>query len=189
MTKKLRRAIITFAMMLAITIMFVGCSSESNTSTKEKGEKKVVSNDAINVNDIDYDVDTRVIKGRKCLSFNYTNNSKYTINKVQLKLIQKDDADLKKTKEIFSDYISFADFSDERIKEFYIMAVNELHTEAGKRAENGKCLIENDWWSQRMKQYKYLRPAEMTIEYVDNDNNTQTITYDYDTKEYIKHVN
>lgn len=180
------KGLLILCTVLCMGFILSACGGVSNTENATA--KKTVLNESIDIKDIDYDVDTGVIKGRKCLSFNYTNNSKYTINKVQLKLIQKDDADLKKTKEIFSDYISFADFSDERLKEFYIMAINDSPTDAGQRAENGKCLINNSWWSQQIKQYKYLRPYEMTIEYVDSDKNTKTITYDYDTKEYIKHV-
>ena len=103
------KGLLILCTVLCMGFILSACGGVSNTENATA--KKTVLNESIDIKDIDYDVDTRVIKGRKCLSFNYTNNSKYTINKVQLKLIQKDDADLKKTKEIFSDYISFADFS------------------------------------------------------------------------------
>jgi hypothetical protein len=81
MTEKL--SIKTMELCIAEAILLsTGCSSnaaEGQTSATSKNSTAFAPEEAIKIEDIDWKVEDAVNDGERFLSFNYTNNSSYTI--------------------------------------------------------------------------------------------------------------
>lgn len=181
MTKKIIVTLLTIIFLICI----VGCNNADNSNSKSN-KKQSLKEDSIQIEDIDWSVDERVIDGDKCLSFNYTNNTAYTIVDVELKFIQKEGNTVEQIKKVFDDYTSFSNMSDEMISDIYILGYNEKIAESGETVENSHCKINNSWRSQKIQQYEFLEPSELKVEYIGSDNKIHYIYYDYKTETYTK---
>ncbi len=179
------KKIIVMLLTITFLICIVGCNNADN-SNSESDKKQSLKEDSIRIEDIDWNVDERVIDGDKCLSFNYTNNTAYTIVDVELKFIQKEENTVEQIKEVFDDYTSFSKMTDKTVSNIYMLGYNEKIAASGETVENSHCNINNSWRAQKIQQYEILKPSELKVEYVGNDNKIHCLYYDYETELYKK---
>lgn len=163
--------------------MLVGCGNGNGASSNKDITKKTSTTDTINVEDIDWNVDERIIDGRKCLSFNYTNNTKYTITEVQLKFTQKEGTTSEDLKVFDSVREQGYNGKDEEI---YILGYNLRHAEPGEYVQDTPCMIENlGFTPDDIRQYEIMEPNEMQISYIGSDNKMHICGYDFINKKSI----
>ena len=92
----MKKALVTL-LSAAMLISLTGCGSENSTSpisgtgsiTISASDTSFSTKDAIKIEDIEWNVTESVMDGERFVSFNYTNNSKYTILDVEMKFVQK----------------------------------------------------------------------------------------------------
>lgn len=176
-------------LLLSTLLIFGGCSSSEDSQKNNSGkEKKAVSEDTISVDDIDWNVDERIIDGEKCLSFNYTNNTDFTITSVELKFEQKEDVteeQLNVFNYLVDGDVSFYNKND--LKNIYISAENFKIADAGETVEDSQCRIDNSGlYAKSIKEYEIMEPTDMTIHYVGSDDKIHTLGYNYKTNAYAK---
>lgn len=138
----------------------------------------------ISIEDIDWKVENGVIDGENALIFTYTNNSNYVIMDVEMIFRQKEntaDEDLK----IFDDLKETYSWTDEEVKEVYILGYNRKFAETGETVSESPCVINGTHiLADQMEEYELMEPSEVSIAYIGDDNNGHILNYDFTTGVY-----
>ena len=186
MTMKMKRTFITLLTMCVIIIAFVGCENSDSTSTEKKKGGRSISNDAINIEDIDWNVDKRLIFNgyakNEGLSLNYTNNTKYTIVDMRIEFEQKSSIQKKARKKVLNRIIK--EGLDEDIVEIYLVGENMKQANPGETVSDARCSFNGTigYFPTSLKEYEIMEPKEMRVKFIGSDGKLHDWGYDFKDK-------
>lgn len=176
--KKALAALLSMAMIFGLT----GCEGESGGSNIFS--TSFSPKDAIKIKDIDWSVTESIIDGERCLSFNYTNNSKYTILDVEMEFVQKSDV-TKEQLSVFNKLKEDREWTDEEVSEIYILGYNRKCAEPGETVSDSPCSINGTYiLVENIKQYEIMEPDMMTVAFIGKDGKGYTMYYDFKSQVY-----
>lgn len=169
--KKITAGILAFGMIISICS---GCSEgDDKKSVLVTSEFKPISVD--DIKKIDWFVEEAVIENNNIISFNYTNNSSYTITDVEMKFSLKDDVTPQQL-EVFKDEVD--DVSD-----VYILGYNRKFAKSGETVKNSPCTINGTFnLVEKMEQFNLTEPSSADISYIGADQKMHAVSYDYKTE-------
>lgn len=157
-------------------------SPENETVSKTDSESS--DNAAIHIEEIDWNVAASVLDGERVVSFNYTNNSKYTILEIELKFSQKEGLTAEQLS-VFDDIKNEWELTDNEIANIYITGCNRKCADPGETVSNSPCYIEDIYtYVENINQYEIMEPDIMTIYFIGNDGKGYTIYYDFKSQTY-----
>ena len=191
MTKKVKPFIIS-AIILVMTVCFVGCSSGKTTNNSNSSNSTPKQD--ININDISWNVDEGIVDGDRYVVLNYTNNTQYTIAEFEIKFKEKSDITEEERKSFHSYIKKNFDVSDEDMEEILSHPIS-MHAETkkvvnpGDSVSNIRCFYFTGSYSIKdISHYNLVEPDMATIKYI-NDNKIFTVYYDYGSKKYSTEEN
>jgi len=186
MTEKLSIKTVELCIAGAI-LLSTGCSSnaaEGQTSAASKNSTAFAPEEAIKIEDIDWKVEDAVNDGERFLSFNYTNNSSYTIMDVELKYRQKEgitDAEYA----LFDNLKAENEYLIEDNKKLYIFAYNRKIADPGETVTTSPVVINGTGYTvENMDQYNLFEPDIMTVAIMGPDGKGYGIYYDYKSEKF-----
>lgn len=190
--------------LLSMTIVFglTGCSSENGSDTVNENRSDVTSDadfsnesdmtvddtfsakDAIKIEDIDWNVTESVMDGERFVSFNYTNNSEYTILDVEMNFVQKSDV-TKEQLSVFDELKEEREWTDEEVSDIYILGYNRKCAEPGETVSDSPCCINGTYTLvENIEQYEIMQPDMITIAFIGKDGKGYTTYYDFKNQTY-----
>lgn len=174
----------TLAALLSMTMVlgFTGCTGENNGGTVF--DTAFSAKDAIKIEDIDWNVTESVMDGERFLSFNYTNNSKYTILDVEMEFVQKSDV-TKEQLSVFNELKEEREWTDEEVSDIYILGYNRKCAEPGETVSDSPCCINGTYTLvESIEQYEIMEPDMATIAFIGKDGKGYAVYYDFKTQTY-----
>lgn len=129
-------------------------------------------------------MEEEVNDGERFLSFDYTNNSKYTILDVELKYEQKEGI----TQEQYALFDSLKEknpYLIEDNQDIYIVGYNRKIAEPGKSVTTSPVVINGtSYIVENQEEYALFEPDIMTIAFIGPDGKGYGIYYDYKSKKF-----
>ena len=157
-------------------------STDNETASNTDSESS--DNAAIHIEEIDWNVAASVLDGERIVSFNYTNNSKYTILEIELKFCQKEGLTAEQFA-VFDNIKNEWELTDDEIANIYIIGYNRKCADPGETVSDSPCYIEDSYiYVENIAQYEMMEPDIMTIYYIGNDGKGYTIYYDFKSHTY-----
>lgn len=140
--------------------------------------------DAIKIEEIDWSVAPGILDGESFISFNYTNNSKYTIMDVEMEFRQKEGTTTEQLS-VFDSIKERFEWTDEKVAETYILGYNRKMAEPGESVEDSPCVINGTYTLvENMEQYEIMQPDMVSIAFIGDDGKGYAIYYDFNTQTY-----
>ncbi|WP_432650676.1 DUF6591 domain-containing protein [Huintestinicola sp.] len=170
------------ALCLSITMLFglTGCSGNEGSVFDSTFSAK----DAIKIEDIDWNVTESILDGDRIVSFNYTNNSKYTILDVEMKFRQKADITPEQLS-VFDELKEKRDWTDEEIADIYILGYNRKCADPGETVSDSPCCINGTYtYVENIAQYEIMEPDMVSIAFVGKNGKGYTLYYDFSSQTY-----
>ena len=170
--------------LLAISI--TGCGNNESISSEGPIVSKAMfsAKDAIKIEDIPWNVTESIMDGKRFISFNYTNNSKYVIMDVEMKFKQKEGTIIDQLA-VFDELKATYEWSDEEIAELYILGYNRKFADPGETASDSPCVVNGTYiLVENMKQFEIMEPDTVDIAFIGDDGKGYVIYYDFKTKAY-----
>ena len=174
----------TLAALLSMTMVlgFTGCTGENNEDTIF--DTAFSAKDAIKIEDIDWNVTESVMDGERFVSFNYTNNSKYTIFDVEMEFVQKSTV-TKEQLSVFDELKEEREWTDEEIFDIYILGYNRKCAEPGETVSDSPLCINGTYTLvETIEQYEIMEPDMATIAFIGKDGKGYAVYYDFKTQTY-----
>lgn len=186
MNKKVK--MLTFlAFILSTAVSFAGCSdteiidqSSSNTA-----------NEKIDIDDISWNIDVGVIDDARCVLFNYTNNTQYTITNFKITFTEKSDIGKEEKENFYLDVQQDFDASDTDMADLKSRPIS-IHVNANRivnpneSVSNINCYYYGGYfYLNDISHYNLVEPDIATIKYIDEDK-IFTVHYDYTSKKYSR---
>ncbi|MBQ5332764.1 MAG: hypothetical protein J6K92_05845 [Oscillospiraceae bacterium] len=176
----MKKVITVLCISIAILFVLTGCSEE----TASVFESTFSAKDAIKIEEIDWNVTESILDGERIVSFNYTNNSKYTILDVEMKFRQKADTTPQQLS-LFDELKETYEWTDEEVSEIYILGYNRKCADRGETVSDSPCCINGTYIEvQSMEQFEIMEPDMVTIVFEGKDGKGYTIFYDFISKTY-----
>ena len=173
---------LTALLSLTMVLGFTGCTGENSDGMIF--DNAFSAKDAIKIEDIDWNVTESVMDGERFVSFNYTNNSKYTILDVEMEFVQKSDV-TKEQLSVFDELKEEREWTDEEVSNINILGYNRKCAEPGETVSDSPLcingtytLVENIW------QYEIMEPDMATIAFIGKDGKGYAVYYDFKTQTY-----
>lgn len=167
--KKILGVLLLIAMMLSLA----GCGNSVFSAKNE-----------IKIEDIDWDVTESILDGERFVSFNYTNNSKYTIVDVEMKFVQKSDVTSEQLS-VFDRLKESGTWTDDEIADIYILGFNRKCADPGETVSNSPCCINGTYnYVKTIKEYEIMEPDMATITFIGKDGKGYITYYDFKTQKY-----
>ena len=176
--KKALAALLSMTMVLG----FTGCTGENNGGTVF--DTAFSAKDAIKIEDIDWNVTESVMDGERFVSFNYTNNSKFTILDIEMEFVQKSDV-TKEQLSVFDELKEEREWTDEEVSDIYILGYNRKCAEPGETVSDSPCCINGTYTIvESIEQYEIMEPDMVTIAFIGKDGMGYAVYYDFKTQTY-----
>lgn len=176
--KKALAALLSMTMVLG----FTGCTGENNEDTIF--DTAFSAKDAIKIEDIDWYVTESVMDGERFVSFNYTNNSKYTILDVEMEFVQKSTV-TKEQLSVFDELKDEREWTDEEISDIYVLGYNRKCAEPGETVSDSPLCINGTYTLvETIEQYEIMEPDMATIAFIGKDGKGYAVYYDFKTQTY-----
>ena len=176
--KKALAALLSMTMVLG----FTGCTGENNEDTIF--DTAFSAKDAIKIEDIDWNVTESVMDGERFVSFNYTNNSKYTILDVEMEFVQKSTV-TKEQLSVFDELKDEREWTDEEISDIYVLGYNRNCAEPGETVSDSPLCINGTYTLvETIEQYEIMEPDMATIAFIGKDGKGYAVYYDFKTQTY-----
>lgn len=176
--KKALTALLSISMILSLT----GCGGENGGGTIFETNFSV--KDAIKIEDIDWNVTESVMDGERFVSFNYTNNSKYTILDIEMEFVQKSDV-TKEQLSVFYELKEEREWTDKEVSDIYILGYNRKCAEPGETVSDSPCCINGTYTLvENIEQYEIMEPDMITIAFIGNDGKGYAVYYDFKSQSY-----
>lgn len=157
-------------------------SPENETISKTDSESS--DNAAIHIEEIDWNIAEGILDGERMVSFNYTNNSKYTILEIEMQFKQKDGITAEQLA-VFDNIKKECELTDDEVAEISITACNKKCADPGETVSASPCYIEDTYsYVENITQYEIMEPDIMTIYYIGNDGKGYTMYYDFKSHNY-----
>lgn len=177
----MKRRVLGLIIVSILIVVTAGCGSNKSSGGNKISDK---GNDAqVSIEDIDYSIDSAVFDGKRRVAFAYTNNSKYTIQSVEIKHKIKEDVTDEQMKDQFSTFLESDEDVDDMKEEAVLVAKYAKEVPAGETSSKNECTIGFTFVSS-MEQYDCFEPDLATIVYVGDDGKLYTEYYDYAEGEY-----
>lgn len=162
---------------LTALLLLIGCSNESeslvNTTsieTEVETTQKEISNEILDIEDIDWSISNVVIWDEPTLSFDYTNNSPYTILDVEMKFKLKEGITEEQLEPYNTEYLTME----------YILGYNRKLAKPGDTVKFSPCCVNGTYtFVENNDQFDLTEPDNVMIAYVNSNNKIQAIYYDY----------
>ena len=153
-------------------LLLTGCSGGNATDpspdTPTANEVAAPAEDAVKIEEIEWEVGQKTIDGDRCIAFSYTNNSEYPLLGIDMEFTQKSDVtDEQRTAfdELYEDDGMWEDFNGGR-DEVYISADNTKLIEPGESVDLICYFNHTARRPSTMEQYELMEPSIMSIAYV-----------------------
>lgn len=185
------KKIITLLLLTLGIFGLIGCGKkeESKVDTSETdmlaSTEVPLEKNPIKIEDIDWSVEPMLIDGANVVSFNYTNNSEYTIADVELKFKQKEGV----TPEQLSAFSYLKEdellpWTDEEIAEVYVTGYNRKVAEPGETVTTSPVVLKNSYSRIKdMSEYDIMEPESISIAYI-HGKKAYVEYYDFLTQTY-----
>lgn len=158
--------------------------TDSKTNKDVKQSTNVNKKDAIKIEDIDWNVTEGVMDGERFISFNYVNNSAYTIMEIELVFKQKEGTTTEQLS-VFNELKEDREWTDEDVQNIYILGFNSKFADPGEQVSDSPCVIDGTYTLvENMAQYEIMEPNMMTIGYIGDDGKGYIEYYDFGSKSY-----
>lgn len=187
MISKIKKlAAFCIAAFVMVTLVSCGGTGSSGGSNEDKSK--------VDIKDIAWNIDTSVIDGERCVAFEYTNNSKYTITDLQMSFVEKDDVTEEQLNAFYEDVIEEFELSDEdqaelKKSEVKMTAESERIVKAGETASNIELNYYEGYYDVKdINHCDLVEPDIATYSYID-DNQIYTVSYDFKADKYTMDTN
>ena len=171
-----------------MAVALVSCGgSEGSGGTSEVKSK-------VYIEDIAWKVDTSIVDGERCVMFEYTNNSKYTITGLKISFVEKEDVTEEQLNAFYEYMIKKFELSDEEQTELKENGVG-MNTESERIVKSGETAsnIELNYYDgyygvENIDHYDLVEPDIATYSYID-ENKIYTVNYDFKADKYTMEQN
>lgn len=166
-----------------VSLTIAGCNGGGASSGGQESSAGAgaPSDDAIRVEQIDYEVTSGVIDGSRRAIFNYTNNSDYTIIGLNLEMVFPDDVDQSAIEEAY-DYILDGDVEVDDILDSTMSCEDEFEVEPGEESRDATCSVYGHY-VVNVEQYELMEPDMLTIRFI-SDGLIYEEYYDFRSESY-----
>lgn len=182
----------TVTLVGALGFALAGCGTSGQGSTSEQAgdtagvetateQEEGLADDAIKIEEIDYDVSLGVDGSSRRAMFSYTNNSDYTIVGVELEMVFPEDIESEDIAEPF-DYILEQGVSEEDLLES-TMTCDNLFTVAPGESSSDTTFSVYGYYVTGVEQFELMEPDLMTIRFL-HDGLVYEEYYDYRSESY-----
>lgn len=178
---------------IGIMVETVGCGAlnkksledQTTVSTEDTMQTSSFSaKNAIKISDIDWHVTESIMDGQRFVSFNYTNNSKYTIMDIEMKFNQKEGTTAEQLG-VFDNLKVEQQWTDEDVRNTYILGYNRKFADPGESVSDSPCVINGTYTLvESMAQYDIMQPDMATIIFIGDDEKGYEVYYDFKTQTY-----
>ena len=183
---------------LALTfIMIFSLSACGKGTDSESGEKTNSSKNSFDMKDIDWAVEEGIKDGDRVMTFNITNNSKYTIKEIEISFVEKSSVTEEQRnafwatlKTLIASYYDDIDSEIEKMKveyptiEMYCNCDSIINS--GETNNTGRLYyFHGILYCNDSASYDLVEPDIATIEYADGDV-IKTVYYDFTTEKYTE---
>lgn len=161
--------------------------SKGSAATKEEQAPKNTgfsAKDAIKIEELDWSIAESILDGERFISFNYTNNSKYTVLDMEIKFKLKEGLTLEDMSP-FADLKAKREWTDEELMEVYIEGVNHKCAAPGETVADSPCYI-NGMGTQveTMAQVELMEPEMASAVIIGDDGLGYAVYYDFTSQIY-----
>lgn len=186
------KKILMLVMAMIIVFSAIGCSKDTG-SKSDKSSSKSSSSVAIEIDDIDLNVEEVIENEQRTVMFDYTNNSDYTITYLKLRLRPKEgikkedfskfkDFDVNYPEDWDVDYVFIdAEYGDD---DNYSDGKNEEFVKSGETSPKGEIHRNNIMYVRDIEIYNMMEPDILTIQYIDDNRKEHKLNYDYKNEKY-----
>lgn len=169
-------------MATAMCLALSGCSEGTSTGGAASVDSEGVPNDAVKVEQIDYEVVPGIEDGNRRALFRYTNESDYTVVEVSLRLTVPDDVDDAEIGSTFDNLVSEDILTAEEIREMGMTCESTYAVEPGETSGDRAPLV-GVWYVTGVDQFELMEPDMATIRFL-VDGMMYEEYYDYRTGSY-----
>lgn len=164
----------------SMILSMCGCAGSTPASaTSAASEAPFSPKTAINIDEIDWQVENAVIDDERCMSLNYTNNSKYKILALQLECVVKEDTTLEQLQKL-NDFRTSEKWTDAQLKKLTFDGENDKFAEPGESVADAECYLNDSYGNGVTKEmYDLFTPSMMKIAFVGPDEKGYDVTYDF----------
>ncbi|WP_286338574.1 DUF6591 domain-containing protein [Bacteroides acidifaciens] len=159
-----------------------GAETSQKTEMKDEGAAdNAPKGEDLKIEDIDWSVEESILDGERILSFNYTNNTPYTILDVEMEFKQKEGVSVEQLKA----FEEVSEHTDEELSELYILGYNRKIAEPGETVTESPCAVDGTYlWAESMGLYELMDPDMVSIAYIGHDDKAYAKYYDFKTQKY-----
>lgn len=200
-----KQPLLLWAWCLVLALTLSACGGTPSSSAEGKGHVSVASRlekssvteeeqapnntgfsakDAIKIEELDWSIAESVLDGERFISFNYTNNSKYTVLDMEIRFKLKEGLtpeDMTPFAELKAD----REWTDEELMEVYIEGVNQKCAAPGETVADSPCYINGTGTQvETMAQVDLMEPEMASIAIIGDDGLGYAVFYDFMTKAY-----
>lgn len=168
---------------LLFGVMCTGCGETKESKSVIEHEVETQKYEKISIDDLNWRVTDGLVDGNRAVTFEYTNNSEYTILDFIIKFNLKDGLTAEQLA-AFDSLKTDGGFTDEDIKNVYIDGYNHRIANPGETLTSSPCSINGTFRQvDTMDQYNLTQPDTATIAYID-DNKVYFLYYDFKSGTY-----
>lgn len=171
--------------LLAATLLclaMVGCSAGASPDGAMSVEPEGMPDDAVKVEQIDYEVVSGIEDGNRRAMFHYTNGSDYTVVEVSLRLTVPDDVTDDEIESTFEDLVSEDILTADEIREMGMTCESTYAVDPGETSGDRAPLV-GLWYVTGVDQYELMEPDMALIRFL-ADGKLYEEYYDYRTGAY-----
>lgn len=169
---------------LAGVLAFTLAACGGQGSVMGGGEPAPPPNDAVKIDQIDWEVKESVVNGSRQVSLSYTNNSAYTIVYLGIEFTQREDV-TDEQRSVFDEVYSNPDYEPAAERdELYAVGSNEHYVAPGASADPQSCSLAYAITALTMDQLELMEPNIAQINFVGEDGEIYTEYYDFLNDEY-----
>lgn len=147
--------------------------------------RNVLKKKPIVVEDLEWEVVESIDEGERILSFDYTNNTDYTILELEIKFVQKKSV-TDEDRKVFEEAGEYLKWEDEMYKNAYLIARNSKCAEPGEKVSNSYIRLNGtNIRVSDMQVFDLMEPDIATITYIQEDK-AHAMYYDFKTGKYTE---
>ena len=181
-------------LLIGVILIFASCSKNNDVQPNEPNVLKDDKAVPVTLDNLDIHIESEISNGDRDVMFWFINNSDYTITYVQIRMKPKDG--ITKDDFVVKYNYGFGYPDDWDISYVFMDAKYEAELDAEYQDESnmpimsGKTSVKesiyrnNIFYVRDIDEYNDMQPDILTIKYLDNSNEEQTIYYDYRSGKY-----
>lgn len=157
-------------------------ASSTATDSVQAQEDTALADDAIKIDEIDYEVKDGIESGNRRVLFSYTNNSPYTIVDVCLEMAPSEDVADEELESAFADRMDGSSLTADDLRDVRLNCESSFAVEPGQTSE-GQPATYGIFYVTSMQQYEIMQPDMMAIRFL-HEGKMYEEYYDYRTGSY-----